>query len=174
VATPDFADLGESPGLANQARSAFLPKTTRVFVTLDGMIERNEEPLLAIRRRCEYRNHGTTWWDFSGEDKAYLLRAAIGGLDWQDVVFRLHEYAQHEARAQILTKRGEDLRAEVARLLDAEHQLTALALGGDEGAAVDAREIARVRAAITNWRPLLDSLGFLSVNGRIRFLTAPR
>jgi hypothetical protein len=174
VATPDLAALAESPGLANQASNAFLPKATRVFVSLDGVIEPNDEQLVAIRRRCEFRNRGTTWWDLSSEEKAYMLRAAAGGREWQDTIFQLHEVAQHEARLQFLTRRGEDLRAEVDRLVDAERRLTALATRGDQGAAADAKAMARVRAAVTNWRPVLDSVGFLSVNGRIRFLSLPR
>jgi hypothetical protein len=174
VATPDLATLAESPGLANHASNAFLPKATRVFVSLDGVVEPNDEQLVAIRRRCEFRNRGTTWWDLSSEEKAFMLRAAVGGREWQDTIFQLHEVARHEAQQQILTRRGEDLRAEVDRLVDAERQLTALAMRGDQGAAADAKAMARVRAAVTNWRPVLDAVGFLSVNGRIRFLPAPR
>jgi hypothetical protein len=174
LATPDLAALADWPGLANQARGTFLPKATRVFVSLDGTIDRNDEALLAVRRRCEFRNHGTTWWDLSGVDKASLLRAAVGGRDWQDTLLGLHEIAQHEAQTRILARRGDDLRTEIARLLDAERQLTALALRGDQGAAADAEAMKRVRLAVNNWRPGLDSVGFLSVNGRIRFLTAPR
>lgn len=171
---PDLAEIAASPGLANQARAAFAPKLLRVFVSIDGRLANDKEALVSLRRRCEHNKQGQTWWDLSPAIAAILPRI-LGHADWQDALLRFHARALEVASAEILDRIGADLRAEVARIDSAERHLTELARQGDVDAKADAEAMERLRAAILGWRPMLDAVGFLSVNGRVRHVTsAPR
>jgi ATP-dependent helicase HepA len=160
---PGRALLADEPGLFNQLDRIFAHRIERVWVKDDGTPATTPERLLTLRRSCQKANKDRSWWNLTKE-KAAAIEQFYSQRSWMQVVYDCFGVAQRIAREGFESLLAETLQAERMRLSEQQRQLNALRLPGwtEESAALQ-----RLLAALDNWTVELDTVGFLSVNGRV-------
>jgi ATP-dependent helicase HepA len=152
-AIPDLSRLADAPALADRTRALLPAFRVHHFVDADGKPSPDQDALLALRKSIDPEDKGASWWNLTKE-KARRLGEVFP--DWYARTQQAAEAALSGLLARFETEAGPRLRAALDRLGEQIRQ---------EGDSEEGRELARVKVALEGWRLVIDTAGFLSVNG---------
>ena len=159
-AEPNWAAIGNRPGLRNRVSMIFPLKPKSVFISSEGQVEEESRAaeLITTRFKIRMRDENQQWMDLTGKQ---LLEAAeeCWGENWHNAVQQAFEAARTEARALFTNRLERDLAYEQERLSDALRQAR---LRQTEAEEIDALEA--LQTALSGWDLTLDTAGFLAIN----------
>jgi ATP-dependent helicase HepA len=151
------AGVADAWAFAQRASSALDALPIHVFVSADGAVGPDE--LLDVRLGLAKRRKNLDWIDLSERPKGGLLNAF--GEPWSRVVRACHQVAVQVGRKVLKDRLDATIQAELVYLMDLERGATP---ERDPAANDLIDKVKRYRAALLDWEPVLDGVGFLSVN----------
>ncbi len=158
---PDTSQLRDNIGLQNQARQVFTFQPTHVFCRYDGRIEEDAEMLLHIRQSLDKADKGRIWWNLT-KNKALVLQEVFLSPSWDQLVYQLSDSATGEGTRRFASEVNSVVATASKRLGEQLRQLSNA--NGETG---EVEQLECLQKSLQNWRVQLDSVGFLSINGRI-------
>lgn len=158
---PDTSQLGDNVGLQNQARQLFTFQPKHVFCLYDGRLEDDSEMLLHMRQSLDKEDKGRIWWNLT-KNKALVLQEVFISPSWDQLVHQLSESATDEATRRFASEVNSVVATASKRLSEQMRQLT-----NANGEAHEVEQLQCLQRSLRDWRVQLDSIGFLSINGRI-------
>ncbi len=158
---PDTSQLRDNVGLQNQARQLFTFQPKHVFCRYDGRLEDDAEMLLHMRQSLDKEDKGRIWWNLT-KNKALVLQEVFTSPSWDQLVYQLSESATDEATRRFASEVNAVVVTASKRLSEQMRQLT-----NANGEAHEVEQLQCLQRSLQDWRVQLDSIGFLSINGRI-------
>jgi hypothetical protein len=155
--------LLNNPGLLNRWNRIFAESLEDVWVREDGELPTRPDRLSQVRRSLNSAGKNRTWWNLTNA-KAQVLEERYADPGWSVLLNKRMEEALSCARDRFRESFAERFVAEHEHLNEQQRQLAALRPSGWED---DISAIELLRHALSEWDVELDSLGFLSVNGRL-------
>jgi ATP-dependent helicase HepA len=159
--TPEAGLLADNIGLQNQARQYFSFQPAHVFCRIDGRVEEESDAILNLRQRLERADKDQMWRNIT-KNKALVLQDVFTSPSWDELVFQLFETAKDTAKNRFRNEVETVVIAASKQLAEQMRQLSNL--NGDPR---EVQHLQDLRQSLKNWQLQLDSVGFLSVNGRI-------
>ena len=159
--SPKTSPIAANLGLQNRARQFFDFEPLHLFCTIDGHVEDDTEALLSLRRSLQRSDKNRIWWNLT-KNKALVLQEVFASPSWDDLLYRQYEVAEKKATAC--------LSAEVQAVVDDAHKQIdeeILRLCNGNGESSEVRQLKSLQESLLGWQVQLDSLGFLSINGRL-------
>jgi len=132
-------------------------KPLYLFYSADGTLVPASDDLLRIRRRLRPEDKDRVWRNYTN-DRVSLLAPFVRSGDWTDGVTAICQRAASEAKERLSVLIKDDIdreRLRLARLIDAQPRDTTPQYRS---------YLTNAQAALDNWRPRLDSMGFLAIN----------
>lgn len=158
---PDMSQLKDNVGLQNQARQFFTFQPTHVFCRYDGRIEKDDDMFLHILESLDKAGKGRIWWNLT-KQKALILQNVFISPSWDQLVCQLSKLATAEATRRFASEVNSVVAAASRCCSEQMRQLT-----NANGAANEMEQLQSLQRSLRDWQVQLDSVGFLSINGRI-------
>ena len=162
VPSPDLAPIGDNFGLKNRAREYFDFQPTSVFCSVNGEIEANPTMLARLRSSLTRESKEHLWTNFTKEKALALAELEIFERGWESIINDCHAASHNWMKSEC----GDLVAAQVSEKL----QLLRMQLKTTVQLDSETTYVAPLKkliASLSNWTLELDSVGFLSVNGRL-------
>jgi ATP-dependent helicase HepA len=169
-AAPDVTQLTNNVGLLNQARQLFAFQPVHVFCRADDFIEEDTEVLGRIRQSIVKADKERGWWNLTKE-KSLVFQDFFTSPNWEELIYRSFDSASKAATSRVskevdlaVATTNRQLNERIKQLCNA---------NGEE---FEIEQLRRLHKSLNDWRIELDSVGFISINGRLheRTLNARR
>ena len=148
-------------GLYNQLDRIFAVRTERCFIAEDQTVPAETGALETVRQSMTKENEGHSWRNLSGESAGQLVHFYS---DWGTRVRTCQDIARDLIQRRFQDILGPILVSECDRIAQQRGQVERMKADGWERETEGLDLLAR---AILEWELELESVGFLSVNGRV-------